>query len=243
MKTKHLVPLFAVLAGLALPAIASAQAANSGWDLRLSLDYSRVIFDQDIRQTLKIGTTVTTDKGLYDSRDRLNGFGGTLSIGYRWGYFGAYIEQDFSSIYPENDQIQNYKDMNFHFLGGTYAVARGILPLGEKIEFNLAAGIGVMYSDGDPMEKQQSASGDGTDVKVPIIINEDGKASAAFALKAAAGATFYINSFFGLGLDVDYTIAFNKLHYDLTIATIKYNMEIKNYVHHIKPALHVRFRF
>ena len=92
-----------------------------------------------------------------------------------------------------------------------------------------------MYSNGDDLVP---------DMRTPIIVNDDGKASAALSFKASASLTGYFTDIFGMGIGVDYTVGLNKMKYEEEIDNGKIRkIRMNNVVHFLKPGLHFRLRF
>ncbi len=246
MKAKHLLPAVLAASFLMVPAMASAQASKSGVDLRIALNYSHVFFEQNTTQTLTAGNSVNAKIGVFDHSEELMGFGGSVSIGYKWQYVGLYLDQDLGGLYPRDEKLQGYKDTNWHFLGGTYLVVRVSPPVSEIFEMDLGLGAGMMYSNGDALSERHPTAENpnpAADSIIPIIINDEGKAFISFSMKASFGFTVYFTDIFGMGLDFDYTIGFNKVKYEPEITPFKYKVDVDNYVHYLKPGLHFRMRF
>ncbi len=246
MRAKKLLPAILAAGLLMVPAIASAQASKEGVDLRIALNYSHVFFEQNMTQTRTAGMSVNPAVSVFDHSEQLMGFGGTVSIGYKWHYVGLYLDQDLGGVYPRDEELQGYKDTNWHFLGGTYLVVRVSPPVSDIFEMDLGFGAGMMYSDGDALSKRQPTvenPNPSSDSIVPIIINGDGKAFISFSMKASFGFTVYFTDIFGMGLDFDYTIAFNRAKSEPEFTPFKYKVDIDNYVHYLKPGLHFRLRF
>ena len=183
-----------------VPAIASAQASKEGVDLRILVNYAHVFFEQNIHDSGQIKNAEELDSDL-------SGFGGTISIGYKWRYAGLYIDQDLDSVKGMAECWCIGSDLrdDWEFLGGTYLVARVSPPISERFELDLGFGAGVMYSNGDDLDPGNST---------PIIVNDDGKASVALSFKASASLTGYFTDSFGMGLSLDYTVGLNKMKYE-----------------------------
>lgn len=229
MKAKILLLAMLALGFLMIPVTASAQASKEGMDLRIALNYAHVFYEQSIQDSGQFEDAEELDNDLF-------GFGGSVSIGYRWHYAGLYIDQDLDGVkLIEPCWCIGYQfGSDWYFLGGTYLVARVSPPITDHFELDLGFGAGVMYSNGHELNPG---------FYHPIIVNDDGKASVALSFKASASFTVYFTDIFGMGLFFDYTIGLTKMKYeeetDGVIRTIKMN----NYVHFLKPGLHFRLRF
>ncbi len=214
---------------LLIPAMASAQASSEGVDLRISVNYARFYYEQSVYDPMSTGDDLDKD---------MRGFGGSVSIGYKWRYAGLYIDQDLYAIKPADYCWcigYQFDDEKWYFLGGTYLVARVSPPITDRFELDLGFGAGVMYSNGDDLVP---------DMRTPIIVNDDGKASAALSFKASASLTGYFTDIFGMGIGVDYTVGLNKMKYEEEIDNGKIRkIRMNNVVHFLKPGLHFRLRF
>ena len=229
MIAKNLLPAILALVLLMIPCIASAQASKEGVDLRIALNYAHIFYEQSVQ-----------DSGQLESAEELNndllGFGGSVSIGYKWGYAGLYIDQDLDGVKPiDKCWCIGYQfEDKWYFLGGTYLVARVSPPITEHFELDLGFGAGVMYSNGDDLNPGAS---------YPIIVNDDGKASVALSFKASASFTAYFTDIFGMGLFFDYTVGLNKMKYVAEACEFVRTIKMNNVVHFLKPGLHFRMRF
>ena len=230
MKTQTILPAMLALGLLMVPAMASAQASAEGFDLRIALNYAHIFYEQSVQDS---GFFYDVD----DLENDLYGFGGSVSIGYKWRYAGLYIDQDLYGVEPLDYCMCIGYQFNdeWYFIGGTYLVARVSPPITERFELDLGFGAGVMYSNGDDLYPG---------LYNPIIVNDDGKASVALSFKASTSFTVYFTDIFGMGISFDYTVGLNKMKYeteesDGVIRTIKMN----NVVHFLKPGLHFRLRF
>ena len=227
MRTGKWFSAILALVFLLIPAMAFAQASSEGVDLRISLNYAQVFYEQSVYDRMSWGEDLDKD---------LSGLGGSVTLGYKWGYAGLYIDQDLYGVnhfdycwcvgYEFGDE--------WYFLGGTYLVARVSPPITDRFELDLGFGAGVMYSNGDDLVP---------DMRNPIIVNDDGKASAALSFKASASLTGYFTDSFGMGIGLDYTVGLNKMKYEKeydngNIRKIRMN----NVVHFLKPGLHFRLR-
>ena len=198
MKTKIMLLVMMLLGLLMIPCIASAQASKEGLDLRISFSYLHTYYDYHI-----IDPKMSYREILNSDMD---GYGGSVSIGYKWHHVGLYIDQELYGARLYDDcWCSGYQVIEGgHFLGGTYLVARVSPPTTEFIELDLGVGFGAMYSNGDDFQPRGPH---------PIIFNDDGKASAAFSFKGSASITAYILDNFGVGVVFDYTVGLNKIKY------------------------------
>ena len=204
----------AALAGSLVATDAFADASHEGLEFGLSLNVSIVT------------GSVEVDGSSADFKETMVGFDGRLSIGYRFQWFGIYLDQDLGGIWVVGDSEEDdYFDEDEGddkgvFLGGTFVTARGILPLMENaLEVNVGLGLGMMYGGGDKS----------------VILNDEGDPSVAFALKVTAGLTYYLTDSIGTGITFDYNVAFNNIKVAGT--------EIKRTIHSINPGLHIRAQF
>lgn len=210
---------------------AFAQAGDRGFDVRVHLG----------AEILKLsgGASVSTGglsaSGVSDEFVDFVGMMGKISFGYRWNYFGVYIDQDLGGVWYQDDDDENGKDDDGNFLGGTFIVGRGIYPIMKNLQVDLAFGIGVMYGAGD--------SGDDLlkeDAHVSLVMNEDFDPSAAFAIKAGVSLTYYFTDMIGAGIFFDYNFATRTNEYKGNLG-IKTELTFKYHV--MNPGIQLVARF
>ena len=204
---------------------AFAQAGATGFDLIGGL-YVPVL-DQDVKFSGGNMTTTVT------SEDPMVGIGGAIAFGYKWQYIGVYVQQDLGGVWLTGDDADaaDKTDSNYGwFLGGTYAVLRGMYPVNSQFQVDVGVGLGVMYGDGD-----DAKDGLKKDYKFPLISDKHGDPSAAFAMKFAFSGTYYFAGNMGVGLMLDY---------NLGVKTYKDGgIEVKRYLHQVNPGFHFRMNF
>ena len=228
MKTKIMFLALLALGLLMIPSTAFAQASKEGLDIRIALNYADVFYEQSVQDSGQDVEELDND---------LSGFGGSVSIGYRWRYIGLYIDQDMDGVKPSDFcwcigyELEN----KWHFLGGTYLVARVSPPITDYLELDLGFGAGVMYSNGNDLNPESNI--------FPIIVNDDGKASVALSFKASASFTVYFTDIVGMGIFFDYTIGLNNMKYEEETDGIIRTIKMNNLVHFLKPGVHLRLRF
>jgi hypothetical protein len=235
MTVKNLFPAILALGLLMVPAIASAQASKEGVDLRVAVNYSHVFYDQNVK--MKGNVTPVMRNWWEDNSVSLKGVSGTVSIGYKWHYAGIYLDQDLGGVYSSLDHLRNGWSLDqekWHFIGGTYIVARVSPVVSDIFEMDFGFGAGIMYTNGDFTQDDYILA------IVPMIMDDEGESSIAFSLKASASFTVYFTDVFGMGLDFDYTIGFNRAEIE---ASDTYKVYVRNYIHYLRPGLHFRFRF
>jgi len=142
---------------------------------------------------------------------------------------GVYIDQDLGGVWNADDDVDDFRDDEAHFLGGTFLVARGILPCTDQFMFDLGFGLGVMYSDGDKTKDIEEGN-----YKYPLIFNKDGNPSAAFAIKLSFSLAYFFTDTIGAGIYVDYNYAFKKN---------KSDYEVTYHYHVVNPGIQLVARF
>ena len=206
-----------VLAGSMFATDAFADASHTGFEGIVQL--SAPIIKQEHKATGAAKDVVVKHK------DVMAGFNATLSVGYRFNsYAGAYLEQDLGGHWWTGDTKKLIKDG--WFIGGTYIVGRGLIGLlGNSAELDFKIGIGMMYSDG----KKGEAKG-------PLFPKKNGDPTVAFAMKFGAGFTYYVMPDLGIGVQLDYNLGIHEYDNDG-------GGDVKFYLHHINPGVHVRMGF
>ncbi len=223
MKIQHILSALIFVFALCLfGSNAFAQAADEGFDLRVGIagDILR------IKQEVSLGGFLGAES---DDTIDYNGLAGKISFGYRWEFGGIYIDQDLGGVWYGGD---NEGDDNGHFVGGTFLVGRGIYPITDQFMIDLGFGIGVMYAAGDSMNDYD---GDYEDFVAPLIMNEDGDPSAAFAIKISFSLAYFFTDMIGAGIYVDYSYAIKTISQEGIDFTTKY--------HFINPGLQFVARF
>jgi len=201
----------------------SAQAfANpeSGFDIRFGIGVPSVIQN----------FSIDSDYGSIESPDLNNvGYGFNLSLGYRWEYFGVYVDQDLAHIFlvgdigegKASDMEMKYRQ---RFLGATYLMVRGFFDINDSLLFLGGVGFGVMYGGGADAESDSNN-------RVFLTKDEEGKGGdVGFGFKAQLGITYFLNDFMGIGFNLDYALGYKSIDLD--------GAKLNQYVHVITPALH-----
>lgn len=172
---------------------AFAQANEAGMDIRIGV----------AADLLRLKSTIDTGSLRYET-DFINydGFMGKVSIGYRWAYGGIYIDQDLGGVWFNEGDTGGKKEA--HFLGGTFFVGRGIIPLSSQFQIDLGIGIGAMYGHGDKFNEDDPDA----DYKPSLIVNDKGNPSAALAFKLTLALAYYFSPNFAMGVFCDYDYAF-----------------------------------
>ncbi len=206
---------------------AFAEGANEGGiDLRFGLAGDVLRLKYDI--SMSGGGVTVSDSTDYS---HLDGAMGKFAIGYRWSMGGIYLEQDMGALWAEGSDGAD----GGNFLGGTFLVGRFILPATDSVQFELGAGIGMMYGAED-----RSRDGSG---KVSLIVDKEGNPSVAFAVKASLGINFYITRTFGMGVFCDYNYAFKQYSDSKIISGILVTGDITAHYHNVVPGLQLMWKF
>lgn len=206
-------PLFCgtALAGLLFSSNAHADAGHTGFEALAKLTVPIALTTLTTEEEFDIGYDTT-------SSDALVGINGTLSFGYRFKFFGVYLEQDLGGVWDtsSSDGEGGYYDYDDdygpdgpeekHFIGGTYLMMRGIIPLHyDEVELDFSAGAGALYGQ---------------------VID------AAFAIKVGASISYFFTSEIGVGISIDYSLGMDFSHKGGTLLT-----------HEINPGLLARYHF
>ncbi|MBO4349361.1 MAG: hypothetical protein J6A01_00245 [Proteobacteria bacterium] len=167
--------------------------------------------------------------------DPMIGVSGTLSLGYRWTIFGLYVDQVIGGLWwtGPTSELEGYRYDDASFLGGTFLTAKFIAPLGST-EVDLGFGLGAMYSAGPNWGDIDYNKG------YTIIIDKDMDPSAAFAVRFVFGFTHFFGKLIGIGLHLDYNVAFNFVKPNKAIWGNVSNFE--STVHQFNPGLHVQIK-
>ena len=214
--------LFALVCSL-FATSAFAQSDREGIDIRIG--FGAGLYREFDTIEIKTAGIRSREKFEFDDPLSLNGMALDFSFGYRWRYVGVALDVDFAFVkwdryiprmrltveeggyksttstkrikYREGEgsSTNGLNNDDFYFLGGTYALVRGIIPATPQFQIDLGLGLGVMYSDGD-------SKGDGTkrNHKSPLVRDTEGDKTAYFAIKLVLGLTYYFTDNFGLGL-------------------------------------------
>ena len=200
---------------------------EGGIDLRLGIGSEFLWNSYDITMS---GGGITVN----ESTDNIhyNGVMGKIAIGYRWNFGGIYFEQDLGGLWLDNDEARS-KDADF--LGGSFIVGRFIIPATSALQFEIGAGLGVMYgADKNPSDSSYRPS---------LIVDGEGNPSRAFAVKIALGLSYYFTPIFGLGIYCDYNYAFKLYESSETISGITVNADVTAHYHVLSPGLQLLFKF
>ena len=160
-----------------------------------------------------------------------------LSAGYRWQYYGIYLDQDLGGVWY-NDKGKDEMDDKGRFLGGTYVVFRGIYAIMPNFSVDLGFGLGVMYSGGNKAKDMEDMD-DPSDYRSPVIFDKNNDPSAAFAMKLSLGLTYFFSSSIGAGINLDYNIGLKTLKNEAFGGESK----MKFRYHQINPGLQLVARF
>ena len=203
---------------------AFAEGANEGGlDLRFGLAGDVLRLKYDI--SLSGGGVTASDSSDYA---HYNGMMGKFAIGYRWSMGGIYLEQDMGGVWYDDHDVNGESN----FLGGTFLVGRFILPATDSLQFELGAGVGLMYG----------SENDSKDIP-SLIVDKEGNPSVAFAVKATLGMNFYITRSFGMGVFCDYNYAFKQYSESRTISGIIVTGEVTAHYHNVTPGLQFMLKF
>ena len=173
------------LAGSLVATDAFAETGWNGYDLRVSV--TAPIVDQHT----KLDFENLVPEGYEHASDVWAGFGGTISLGYRWGVFGLYVDQDLGGVWWTGEF-----DVKPTVVGGTYLTFRSFLVLIENVEIDFGIGLGTMYSGGKAQENV-------------LIFNKNFERSSAFAIRVGASLTYYVTKSIGVGINMDYSLGLN----------------------------------
>jgi len=217
---------------------AFAQADESGFELRAGLAVPIVVTNSAVVWSVGLNGIGSIDLEIPAAIGAGAGFGLNLSFGYRWKYFGVYLDQDISSVLIGRINLfrnseDGKTDLSARFLGATYVLFRGFLPVSSSFALSAGVGAGVMY---------------GTNKDFGLFMSNESGNDVAFAFKVQLGFTYYFNHVFGLGLNVDYAMAYKSFTmFHITQQAdqleIEVKSKIKHYVHNVQPTLHFNFHF
>ena len=188
---------------------AFAQAYEAGMDLRIGV----------AADLLRVKSTIDTGVLRYDTPFiNYDGFMGKISIGYRWAYGGIYIDQDLGGVWLNEGGAHD----DGHFLGGTFFVGRGIIPVSPQFQIDLGVGIGTMYGHGDKINEDEPDA----EYNPSLIVNDKGNPSAALAFKLSLSLSYYFSANFAMGVFCDYDYAFKVLDDRVTFMDFGYHVII-----------------
>ena len=211
------------LAGALISTNAYAETEWEGFEMRVSV--VAPIVDQHVKGGMSVGG-ISVDTGYEHAPDIFAGVGGTLSFGYRFGMFGVYVDQELGGVWWRGDA----KPDSPTFVGGTYLTGRLLLALRHDVEMDFGIGVGTMYSAGDDQKTMR------------VVYNKEGEHSAAFAIKAAFGLTYYlIPNTVGIGINFDYNLGLNI--FSLTDGEEEADVTLYHLVHLMNPGIHVVAQF
>lgn len=151
---------------------AFAQADATGVEIKAAITAPIYLYNNGI----------TSDKTYY-------GVGVNLALGYRWQYFGLYIDQDFRSVFVKKSE-DKYKG---HFMGAFHVMGRTVLAINTDFLIYGGFGLGFMYGTHDNRKD--------------LGLNKN---DIAFSLKAQLGFSYFLTERFSIGLDFSYAYGFAK---------------------------------
>lgn len=238
---KHLISSFAlIILFLLITPQAFAQTKEHGFDLKVGLDFSAVIYQVNVDSGFKIGDASVTNKDNADPEDNMVGLGGTLSLGYRWKYVGVYIDHTIGGLWWLGNTANYYDEASL--LMAWFLSAHGFLPLNDQFELDGAIGFGGALSDGDRPYK-----GDGTISpaygKPAILFDKDGNPTPCPTLHFSAGFTYYLTRHIGIGYFFDYNLMINTYRFEYNYYIISASADVTRLLHQINTGIQVRFRF
>jgi|GEM_PF-1859647 len=232
-----------LLVSLLFAAQAKAQYDPTGFDLRVGLSPALVV---DILSTKT--ADVSTDDEAYAAGMNLN-----ISLGYRWKWFGIYLDQDFGGMWRlGTSPIDHYLDNGLfiaidpqakvppkhRFLGGTYVFFRFIWDINPMVSLSGGLGIGAMYGAGNSKTWRRAF--------ISGIHNE--AADVAMATKFQLQTTFYFCDAIGFGLTLEMASGYSmggakKMLDDPNVAGLKNKAEWESGNIVLQSGIHVNFRF
>ena len=162
------------------------------------------------------------------------GINGTISIGYRWGRVGLYVDQDLGGVWWTGEIKDGEEKPDPAFIGGTYLTLRGLIPARKHAEIDLGLGFGAMYGGGS-REKGSC-----------LVLDENLNRSAAAAFKFEIGLTYYFTANIGLGINLDYNLGLNIFEVSSSTCEMfgEYDCDRVNHlIHQINPGIHVVAQF
>ena len=218
---------------------AFAQAGDRGFDVRLGVDFSAVIYDVKVDSGLKIGDVAVTSKDNADPDSDMIGVGGSISFGYRWKYVGVYLDHTIGGLWwTDNDE----KKDDGSLLTAWFVSAHGFFPISNSFELEGAIGIGGALSDGDrPFKGDGSINPEYS--KPAIIFDKHGNPTPCPALHFGIGLTYYLTSYLGIGYFFDYNLMINTYKYEYSYSILHANADVTRLLHQINTGVHVKFRF
>ena len=192
-------PMLTLMAVMELSSSATTSSAYSGFELRVGV-------------SVPIGATHLSA-----------GVQGNIEIGYRWQYFGLYIQQDLGgNFYLKDNFYQKIKEGASAFSGSTYLTAKGLISSkAHKHYFAIILGVGVTYGNFEYM---------------PFIIPKDvSYPYPGFTFKAGLGYEYRINNDMTFGVSVEYT--------PYMVGGMKKDDYTFEFYHMVQPHIHFGYTF
>ena len=162
----------------------------------------------DITAALAAPITMSFGIGIGDGVGSFGpGFGVEIQAVYRFGKVGLGVEQKINGVFAmptgnvdentgdntgENQQKVKSDKINSIFLGGTFVILKEYVKAGQNGLVTFGEGIGVAYGANKPDKR---------------IVG--GISDSAFALKFDFGYTYFIQSKYGIGFNLEYMCSFN----------------------------------
>lgn len=223
------------LAGALVSTNAYAETEWEGFEMRVAV--TAPIVDQHLKMEISASGDdfdMTAGSKYERAEHIMAGVAGTLSFGYRFGMFGVYVDQELGGAWWTGETGDGYKPT---FVGGTYLTGRLLLALRHDVELDFGIGVGTMYSAGDKNNA------------VKLIIDKEGDHSAAFAIKAGIGLTYYlIPNTVGIGINFDYNLGLNIVSQNQSGEddfgdSVDAKATLYHLVHLMNPGIHVVAQF
>ncbi len=214
-QVKHLSAILMAIFVCLFASSAFAQAADPGLDMRAGLSANIIKPEAEV-SVMGFSASASSDANYA-------GLNFKLEFGFRWEYFGVYLAQDLGGVWYTD--APDGADNPGRFFGSTVALFRGIYPIMDNMQVDLGLGLGVGYADGSKDDEE----------KAPMIMNEDGDNSAAFALKLAFSFNYYVTPMIGVGFFLDYNFLVKKISND--------GADLKLKFHQVNPGVQAVIRF
>ena len=168
----------------------------------------------------------------HDNTYLMTGINATISIGYRWQYIGVYIDQELQ--YADMIHTDDGGTGDSGFIGGTYLMFRGIIPINQKIQLDVGMGPGIMYS---PVIIYKSYMHEAYGTKhAPHYV---------FGAKSSVAFLYYFSDVFALGFSIDYSFGilqnYQYQEFDEPNSSY-YKVEQGRMFHNLNPGLLFVFR-
>ena len=241
MIKNHLISsFFLIILFLMFTPQAFAQNREHGFDIKVGLDFSAVIYQLNVESDFKIGDARVTNNDSASSGDNMIGLGGTLSLGYRWKYVGAYLEYTAGGLWWLGNNANYYGDPSL--LMAWFMAAHGFFPLNGQFELEGGIGFGGALSDGDrPSDDDGNLSP--AYGKPALITDNHGNPTPCPALHFSAGFTYYLTRHIGIGYFFDYNLIINTYRFTYSHYAISATADVTRLLHQINTGIQVRFRF